>query len=153
MYQLDELLAMTPRQRAKAEKGYFEYELDWGVLMLPGPDGELCPWGVPYPMWDGVRLRLNEEAAVERPRGAALQKRDKKPLVGPHEWVVDDTRYAIVSNATHTYELRSRPTDAVGGWRTTPGRRLAIWRSADHHQGSAPRSLMSRPSSATRRCP
>jgi hypothetical protein len=133
MYTLDDLLAMTPAQRKKAEKGYFEVTFDWGLVMLPGRDGRLCPWGVPYATWAKVEERLAAEAAVERSRGAANRKRDKKPLVGPHEWVIDGIRYAIVSNRTGTYELHCRAAHLTGGWKVEPGRTLASWRSGDHH--------------------
>ena len=133
-YTLPELKAMTALQRKKAEKGYFVVSLNWGVPMLPDTFGDPCPYGVPWATWALMAKRYEQEAAVTRTRGGADQHRDKKPLVGPHEWVVGENRYAIVTNRLATYELHTRDHLITGGWKGHPGRTLAVWRSEDHHR-------------------
>ena len=133
VYTLAQLQAMTARQRRKAEKGYFEVVLNWDVPMLPGPRGEDCPWGVPTSTWDAIAQRLETESKTSRPRGAAAQHRDKKPLVGSPPWVEGDQQAAILGRRPGHYELAYRPS--VGGlaWNQARDAAVAVWRSEDWH--------------------
>ncbi len=133
-YSIQELRAMTARQRKKAEKGYFVVSLDWGVIMLPDASGDSCPYGVPWATWDLMAKRYEREASRTPSRGAATQHRDIKPLVGLDDWLVGVDRYAILTNHPDTYELHTRDHLITGGWKSRPGRTLAVWRSEDLHR-------------------
>lgn len=131
-YTLEELQAMTPKQRSKAEKGFFEKTLDWGLVMLPGPDGEPTPWGVPRETWQRIEERYEREQ-TRAPRGAAAHHRDKKPLVGADPWVEGEFEYAVIGRRDHQYELGRRPVNGPA-WNRLPNCVVAAWRSRDHHQ-------------------
>jgi hypothetical protein len=136
-YSLEQLRAMTPRQRRKADKGFFEVELEWGCPVLPDGEGNPSPWGVPAGTWALIEKRLARENAVGRPVGAAAQLRDVKPLVGVHqvhEWHDEDMAYAILGQRRAQYELHTRPRGVRVGWRADTGQTLAVWRSSDYHQ-------------------
>lgn len=132
-YTLEQLRTMTPRQRTKAEKGYFTVALEWGRPLMPDDTGDECPYGVPWKTWELAKARVDEETGAPRRRGAAAQLRDKKPLPGRHEWEANGMRQIISGNRSTFYTLYERPLSISGGWAVAPRQYLARWRAADEH--------------------